>query len=272
MTESLETGFKRLHLAHARRIWRDLVTRAEAESWSYQALLERLVEEEIAHRRQTRIQRAVSAAEFPFLRTVDEFDFSLQSSVRLTTIGSLMAPDFVTQGSAVILSGKPGRGKTHLAVAIAYRAIQNGFDALFVTAADLIGDLSAASREGALRPALARYIKPGVLVVDEVGYLTYENDAANVLFHVVNERHIRRRAMVFTTNKAPKKWGEVLHDADLGEAIVDRILERGRLLKLDGPSMRTRHVPQQDLDDEQEPERPLRVSGTDRSEFLEPTR
>ena len=106
----------------------------ERSEWGLGNRKQLLVEEEIAHRRQTRIQRAVSAAEFPFLRTVDEFDFSLQSSVRLTTIGSLMAPDFVTQGSAVILSGKPGRGKTHLAVAIAYRAIQNGFDALFVTA------------------------------------------------------------------------------------------------------------------------------------------
>lgn len=204
MTEALETGLKRLHLANTRRIWRELVARAEAETWSYQTFLDTLVQEEIAHRRQTRLQRAVHAAAFPFLRTVDEFDFSLQSSLRLTTMGSLLTPDFVTQGNAVILSGKPGRGKTHLAIAIAYRAIQNGFDALFVTAADLIGELSAASCDGALRPALARYIKPAVLVVDEVGYLTYENDAANVLFHVVNERHSRRRAMVFTTNKAPR--------------------------------------------------------------------
>lgn len=275
MTEALETALKRLSLANTRRVWRELVLRAEKESWSYQQFLETMAAEEVAHRRETRLQRAVRAAHFPFLRTVEEFDFSLQSSLRLTTVGSLLAPDFVTEGRTVILSGKPGRGKTHLAISIAYRALQNGFDALFTTAAELIQDLSAASRESALRPALARYIRPAVLVVDEVGYLSYGDDAANVLFHVVNERHIRRRAMIFTTNKAPKRWGAVLHDPDLADAIVDRILERGRVLKLDGPSMRSRHVPQHDLEEEHEEddvERPTRVSGTDRSEFPEPTR
>ena len=85
---------------------------------------------------------------FSFLKTIDEFDFSFQSTVRLQLLGSALSPDFVTEGRCVILSGKPGRGKTHLAVAIAYRAIQNGFDALFVTAAELIDLLSSAFRTG----------------------------------------------------------------------------------------------------------------------------
>jgi DNA replication protein DnaC len=75
-----------------------------------------------------------------------------------------------------------------------------------------------------------------------VGYLTYGDDAANVLFHVVNERHTKKRSMVFTTNKHPRRWGPVLHDEDLADAIVDRILDRGRLLPLDGPSVRTKHL------------------------------
>src|SRR5690606_8325857 len=104
---------------------------------------------------------------------------------------------------------KTGRGKTHLAISLAYRAMQNGFDALFANCAELIDDLSCASRDGRLREALTRYVKPHVLVVDEVGYLAYGDDAANVLFHVVNERHIKRRSMVFTTNKHPKRWGPV---------------------------------------------------------------
>jgi len=86
-------------------------------------------------------------------------------------------------------------------VAIAYRAIQNGFEALFVTAAELIDELSAAFRNGTLAEALARYTHPHVLVVDEVGYLTYGTDAANMLFHVVNDRHKHRHSMIFTTNK-----------------------------------------------------------------------
>ncbi|MEZ4302181.1 MAG: IS21-like element helper ATPase IstB [Polyangiaceae bacterium] len=272
MSADLDVFLKRLHLANARRIWREMVDRAEKEQWPHGQLLHTLFAEEVAHRRGTRLSRAVRAAKFPFLRTVEEFDFTYQSTLRLTTIGSLLAPDFVTEGRSVILAGKPGRGKTHLAIAIAYRAIQNGFDALFTTAAELIDHLSTASREGCMRDVLAEYVRPHVLVVDEVGYLAYGDDAANVLYHVVNERHIRRRAMLFTTNKHPKHWGAALHDDDLAEAIVDRILERGRLLRLDGPSVRTKHLPGDELvDDAQDCSLSSRISGRNAAEFPEPT-
>lgn len=272
MSVELDPLLKRLHLANARRVWRDIVQRAEKEEWAYDALLLTLFSEEVAHRRGTRLTRAVRAAQFPFLRTIDEFDFTYQSTLRLTTIGSLLTPDFVTEGHSVVFEGKPGRGKTHLAIAIAYRAMQNGFDALFTTAAQLIEDLSAASRDGSMREALARYMKPHVLVVDEVGYLAYGDDAANVLYHVVNDRHIRRRSMIFTTNKHPSRWGDVLHDDDLAAAIVDRILERGRLLRLDGPSLRTKHLPEEQLrlDDHDTPV-DRRVSGKEAAEFPERT-
>ncbi len=263
---------KRLHLANARRVWRDLVLRAETEQWSYRDFLALLVAEEVAHRQQTRIARLSRRARFPFLKTIDDFDFTYQSTLRLSLLGSALSPDFITEGRSLILSGKPGRGKTHLAVAIAYRAIQNGFDALFVTAAELIDELSAAFQKGRLADALAHYTHPSVLVVDEVGYLTYGTDAANMLFHVVNDRHKKRRSMIFTTNKPLGAWGDVLHDPDLAQAILDRVLERGRLLPLDGPSMRTRHL---GLDDptatEAASSRVARISGKMRPEFPEPT-
>jgi DNA replication protein DnaC len=207
------------------------------------------------------------------LRTIEEFDFTYPSTLRLTTISSLISPDFVTEGRSVILEGKSGRGKTHLAIFIADRALQNGFDAHFTTCADLIDELSVASREGKLREALATYVRPNVLVVDEVGYLAVGDDAANVLYHVVSERHIARRSMIFTTNKHPRRWGPVLHDDDLADAIVDRILERGRLLRLDGPSIRTRHLPESELrDDAQGAAEVPGISRKKRPEFPEPTR
>ena len=272
MNQDLDPLLRRLNLANTRRTWSELVRRAEKEAWSFEAFLQTLCAEEIAHRRGTRLTRAVRAAAFPFLRTIEEFDFSFQSTLRLTTIGSLLSPDFITQGNAVILEGKPGRGKTHLAVALAYRALQNGFDALFTTAAELIDDLSVAGRSGKLRETLSPYLKPHVLVVDEVGYLTYGTDAANVFFHVVNERHVRHKAMIFTTNKHPKLWGSVLHDDQLAEAIVDRILERGRLLRLDGPSVRTKHLAQDDLIDEAATQNQgRRIFGIHAAEFPERT-
>jgi DNA replication protein DnaC len=268
---ALDALLKRLHLANTRRAWRELARRAEQEAWTYHDFLTLLISEEIAHRQQTRLDRLVRRARFPFLKTIEDFNFTYQSIVRLALLGSALAPDFVTDGRCLILSGKPGRGKTHLAVAIAYRAIQNGFDARFVTAAELIDDLSAAFRSGRLADSLATYIHPGVLVIDEVGYLTYGTDAANMLFHVVNDRHRKKRAMIFTTNKPLTAWGRVLHDEDLAQAIVDRILERGRVLPLDGPSLRTKHLGLDDPTSSEALHQPARISGIEAPEFPEPT-
>ena len=177
--DQLDVLLKRLHLANARKIWSRLVEQAEKEEWSYRDFLGLLVAEEIAQRQQTRLGRLSHRARFPFLKTIDDFNFTYQSTLRLALLGSALAPDFITEGRCLILHGKPGRGKTHLAVALAYRAIQNGFDAYFTTAAELIDDLSAAFRQGRLAEALTTYTHPALLVVDEVGYLTYGTERVN---------------------------------------------------------------------------------------------
>jgi DNA replication protein DnaC len=265
----LEPLFRRLNLAHTRRIYQDVADRAEKENWSYRDFLALLLAEEVAHRRQTRLQRFTRKAHFPFFKTVDEFDFSLQTTLRQSLLGSYLGPDFVTEGRSLILYGKTGRGKTHLAVAIGYRAIQNGFETLCTTAAELTEKLSNASKKGCLQESLLTYTHPHVLLVDEVGYLTYGPDAANVLFHVVNDRHLKKRPMIFTTNKPLSEWGKVLHDEDLAAAILDRVLERGRFIHLDGPSGRTRHLnSNQALSSQAER---LRISGINGSEYPEPT-
>jgi DNA replication protein DnaC len=242
LTLDLEALLRRLHLPTVRRLYSELAQRAEKEEMSYRDYLATLMGEEVAHRIQTRIQRAVRRAKFPFLKTIEEFNFTFQSSVRLSLLGSYLGPELVTEGRGLIFTGPTGTGKTSLGVAIAYRAIQNGFEALFTTAAELIDELQVATREGRLREALTKFTHPHVLVVDEIGYLVHPADAANVLFQVVNDRYLKRRPMIFTTNKPIDAWGKVLHDPDLAEAILDRVLERGRVIEMRGPSYRTRHL------------------------------
>ena len=264
---ALDDLLKRLHLAYIRRNWRAVVTQAEVKQWSHRDFLAILAGEEVAHRSQTGIGRRTRKAHFPFLKTIDEFDFTFQSTLRRMMLGSFLAPEFVPSGASLVLQGKPGRGKTHLAIAIAYQAILHGYDALFITAAQLIEELSVAAAEGRLHDVLKRYVAPAVLVVDEVGYLTLRNDAANVLYHVVARRYLKRKPVLFTTNKPLTEWGRVLHDPDLAAAILDRVLDNGRLIILDGPSVRT-------LDAAPSPTRPTQpaiFSGTSPTELTEPT-
>src|SRR5690606_2610003 len=138
--------------------------------------LEVLISEEIAHRAQPRITRSVRKVRFPFLRTIEEFDFTFQNSVRLQMLGTLLGPELASEGRCAVLSGPPGRGKSHFGVAIAYRAIQNGFEARFVTADELIGELSRATRRKKLEEALEPYVHPHVLIIDELGYQSYAAD------------------------------------------------------------------------------------------------
>jgi len=238
----LDAMLKRLHLPTVRRLWGELALRAESEGMSYRDFLQILFAEEIAHRAQTRIMRSVHKAHFPFLRTIEEFDFTFQTSLRLKMLGSYLGPELVTEGRNLVLSGPTGTGKTHLAIAVAYRAIQNGFEARFVQADVLIGELSHAARLGTIDHALMPYVHPHVLVVDELGYLSHAEDAANVLYRVVNDRYLRSRPILITTNKPLAALGRVLHDGDLAEAILDRVLERGAHVHMRGRSYRTRHL------------------------------
>jgi len=163
-------------LAHTRRIYKDVADRAEKEGWSYRDSWLCCWPKKWREGNRRDCSAARGGAHFPFFKTIDEFDFALQSTLRESVIGSCLGLDFVTEGRSLILHGKTGRGKTHLAVAIGYRAIQNGFETLFTTAAELIEDLSNASKRGNLQESLTTYTHPHVLVIDEVGYLTYGPD------------------------------------------------------------------------------------------------
>ncbi len=242
----LDGMLKRLHLPTVRRLYHELATRAEAEGMSYRTYLETLIAEEIAHRAETRLTRAVRKARFPFLRTIDDFNFTFQTALKLQMLGSYLGPELVTEGKSAIFSGPSGTGKTHLCIAIAYRAIQHGYEARFVEADVLIATLSRAAAKGRLDAALAPFVHPHVLVIDELGYLTHATDAANVLYRVINERYLQRRSTLLTTNKPLAALGDVVHDGDLAEAILDRLLERGVHFAMRGRSYRTRHLTEEE--------------------------
>jgi DNA replication protein DnaC len=244
-TPALEAGLRRLHLPSVRQRYALLEQEARAAGWSYSEYLERLVDEELAHRRERRIAQRVRRASFPFLKTLEEFDFSFQQTIKRQMLGPYLGAELVSGGRSLIFWGPPGVGKTALSIALAYKAIQHGARALFVTCTELIGHLVQERAKGQWESALRRFLEPEVLVIDEVGYLTYGPYAANMLFPVIDKRYLSGdRPMLLTTNKDPHEWGAVLHDTDLSAAILDRLLHRGEILKLGGRSYR-QHRPGQ---------------------------
>ena len=241
----LERALRQLRLPTVRGRYSELERQAQAEGWTYGEYLERLVAAEVDHRREKRIAKAVRAAGFPFFKTLEEFDFEFQRSIQRKALGPYLGPELVSGGRNLILAGPPGIGKTALCVALAYKAIQHGAEARFVTCTDLINRLTTARARGHWEVTLAHYLDPQVLVIDEVGYLGYGPDAASVLYSVIDKRYLRaNRPILLTTNKDPQEWGQVLHDPDLAAAILDRLKHRGEVLAMSGLSYR-QHRPGQ---------------------------
>ncbi len=178
-------------------------------------------------------------ARFPFQKTIEMFDFSVQPALRLEQLASQLSPRFATDGESLILTGKPGRGKTHLAVAIAQRAIEHGHDARFVSTSRLVDSVCGQIARGRGRSAMLRYLRTAVLVLDDVVSARHNPHLASILFEIVSERHRRGRSMIVTAHQPIEQWGELLGDQDIADAIVGRLLERGTHIALGGASLRT---------------------------------
>lgn len=232
---TLDVMLKRLGLSTVLRVLPEMTLVAEKEGWSYPQFLERLICEEIAQRSERRTANQIARAKFPFHATIESFDFTFRSDLKRQMLGRFLGPELVSDNRSLILEGPPGTGKTHLCISIAYKAIQNGFMARFTTAAALINDLRVAHD---LNLALKPYLQPHVLIIDEMGYLGYGPGAADVLFQVVDQRYLKGKPILLTTNKPLKQWGRVLHDEELARAIIDRTLHHGEYLKLNGASYR----------------------------------
>jgi len=230
---------KRLSLPTVRRLLDDTERIAVDQQLGHREFLAHLMVAEVLNRDQTRMQRMTRQARFPFMAPVETLTFAPKGNLRRDLIAPFLAFDYCTSGKHLILSGKTGRGKTALAIAIAIKAIQHGADARFITAAELIDQLTGPAQRGELQAAVEPFVATKVLIIDEIGYLPHAADAANVLYTIVEARHRQRRPIILTTNKPLKQWGAVLHDPDLAEAILDRLLQDGRHIDIVGRSWRT---------------------------------
>ena len=224
----------------------DTLDAAARKQLPYPEMLAELLGAEVAARRERNLAMKTRMAHLPFQRTLEQFDFTFQPSIDERLVKELASLAFVAEATNMLLLGPPGVGKTHLAIALALRAMENGHGAYFVRAYDLMEDLRKASAEHNLDRRMRVYLAPKVLVVDEFGIWPYDREAATAFFTLVSARY-ERGSIILTSNKGFGEWGELLGDTVIASAVLDRLLHHSHVLNIRGESYRLKEKRQAGL-------------------------
>lgn len=240
---TLEQKLAQLQLLSAPETLAAWEARHPVEREPVRAVLEALVDRELARRTDHKVAARIQAAKFVRVQTVDTFNFEYNAATRKlrSRYLNLLATDLVAEGIGALFVGGSGLGKTHLARALGYAQCQRGHRVLFTSLAALVNRLSAAEATKSLHRALQAYQSPSVLLVDEVGYASLRQPESHLLFQVLSSRHDRKKPTLITTNRVFGEWNQIFADDAVAHAILDRLAERAEVFHLEGTSYRETH-------------------------------
>jgi DNA replication protein DnaC len=236
--DRIQSSLSRLKLSRIGDILDETIKISEKEGKSYLSFLEELLREEVIHKEQRRVETALKISGLPFIKSIDEFDFSFQPKLDRRKVMSLFDLTFIRERGNVIFLGPPGVGKTHLAVSLALKACQSGMSIYFTNMEDLIRKLKKDRDAG--RPGRGRsYHKSSLVIVDEVGYTPIDRDECNLFFRFIANRY-EKASTIITSNKVFSDWTELFHDPVIVTAFLDRLLHHSVVINIRGSSYRLR--------------------------------
>ncbi|WP_328580451.1 IS21-like element helper ATPase IstB [Streptomyces sp. NBC_00370] len=236
----IRTTAVKLGLPHLAEALNQYVQRADEAKMGYLDLLDLVLSEELAVREDRRFRNGLRLSKLPHHKALEDYDFSFQPELDPRKVKDLATLSFVEDKANVALLGPPGVGKMHLAVALAVAACRSGYSIYFTSLDDMVRHLKAAEDQGRLMSKLTSYLRPGVLVVDEVGYQPLERAEANLVFQVISRRY-EEGSIILTSNKIFSEWGQVFGDEVLATAILDRLLHHCEVVSINGNSYRLKN-------------------------------
>lgn len=214
---------------------------AQEKKLSYLEFLELLFEDEENNRRDNNYRKRQAKARLPYHKTVEEFDFAFQPSIDKRLVNDCATCQFVTDKKNLVFLGNPGTGKTHLAIAIGLKALLKGHKVLFTPVAEMLHHLHVSKADNSFYQKLAQYCAPDLLILDELGFKKLPAYSADDFFEVVSRRY-EKGSVIITSNKAFDQWGDIFADQVLASAILDRVMHHSIIMKISGPSYRTKEL------------------------------
>ncbi|MFN8069818.1 MAG: IS21-like element helper ATPase IstB [Mycolicibacterium insubricum] len=222
-----------------RRTYAELAERARTEGWTHEQYLATILERQVNEREANGTTMRIAAARFPATKTLEEFNFDHVAGLPRDIIAHLATGTWVAKADNVILLGPPGVGKTHLGIALGIKAAHHGYPVLFDTATGWAARLTDAHTAGRLPQELKRLRRYRLLILDEIGYLPFDADTANLFFQLIASRY-EQGSILITSNMPFGRWGEVFADDIVAAALIDRLVHHAEVITINGDSYRTK--------------------------------